>query len=221
MKTLIIIPAYNEVDNLLSLVGSIKEQKYDYLVINDCSSDNTEVFAKENNINILNLPVNMGLTHVTQIGFKYAFDNNYDCVVCIDGDGQHIPSYINVLVKEIEKGNDYVIGSRFIEEKKPISLRMMGSSLLSLFIKIKTGCTINDPTSGMRACGKKIIEEFSSNMNFYSEPDTACYLMNKHYKIKEVQVKMKDREKGESYFKNPIRSIRYMISEIIMILFIR
>lgn len=221
MKTLIIIPAYNEADNLLPLINEIKSNRYDYLVINDCSNDNTEEFALNNNINILNLSVNMGITHVTQIGFKYAFDNDYECVVCIDGDGQHIPSYIHKLEEEIKNGYEYVIGSRYLKKVNIISLRSFGSTVLSFLIQLKTGIKIYDPTSGMRACGKKVIEEFSEKMNYYSEPDTVCYLINKHYKIKEVPVEMREREKGTSYFRNPIKVLSYMISEIIMILFVR
>ena len=124
----------------------------------------------------------------------YAFDNGYDCVVCVDGDGQHPPKYIHKLIKEVENGNDYVLGSRFIDKDKPLSFRMLGSNILSLLIKIKTGKTIKDPTSGMRAVGKNVIEELCNSMNYYAEPDTVCHLLRKKYKIKEVQVDMEERK---------------------------
>ena len=221
MKTLVIIPAYNEEESILNLINEIKEYKYDYLVINDCSKDNTKNILDKEHINHLDLPVNLGIAGVTQVGFKYASDNNYDCVINIDGDGQHLPSYMKVLIDEIENGYDYVVGSRYVDEKKPYSLRMIGSRIICLLIKLKTGKTVSDPTSGMRALGKKVINEFSRSMNYYAEPDAMCYLIHKGYKVKEVQVKMQERQGGQSYFHNPLKSIYYMLAILLSILFIQ
>lgn len=219
MKTLIIIPAYNEQENIESLVKDVTNYGYDYLVINDCSKDNTSLILDKNDYNHLDLPINVGLAGVTQIGFKYAYENNYDCVVNVDGDGQHLPEYIGPLIKEIENGCDYVVGSRFIEEKKPLTLRMIGSRIICWLVKVKTGKTVTDPTSGMRALGKKVIEKFSKSMNFYAEPDALSYLLKKGYNVKEVQVEMKDREGGVSYFNNPLKSIYFMLAVMISIIF--
>lgn len=221
MKTLIIIPAFNEQDNILPLIKDISKYDYDYLVINDCSTDSTPYILDHETINHLDLPVNLGIAGVTQVGFKYAYDNNYDCVICVDGDGQHQPSYVSTLINEIEDGYDYAIGSRFINEKKPNTLRMLGSRIICALIKLKTGKTITDPTSGMRALGKKVIKEFSESMNFYAEPDALCHLLRKGYNVREVKVEMKDREMGESYFKNPLKSIFYMVSVMLSIIFIQ
>ena len=122
MKTLVIIPAFNEHDNILPLIKEIEDKGYEYLVINDCSTDDTQDVLNNNGINHLDLPINLGIAGVTQTGFKYAKDRDYDCVVCVDGDGQHLPEYIGSLVTEIENGSDYVVGSRFVNEKKPFSL---------------------------------------------------------------------------------------------------
>lgn len=221
MKTLVIIPAYNESKNIEPLIKNLSQYGYDYLVINDCSKDNTEEILKNNNINHLSLPINLGLAGVTRVGFKYGKDFDYDCVINIDGDGQHPPKYIHSLIKEIEAGSDYVVGSRFVTEKKPFNLRMLGSRILCFLIKLKTGKTVTDPTSGMRALGKKVINEFAESMNFYAEPDALCYLLHKKYKVKEVQVDMKEREEGVSYFSSPFKSIYFMLCEIISILFIQ
>lgn len=221
MKTLVIIPCFNEQDNILKLIEDIDKYNYDYLVINDCSSDNTEELLIENNIKHLSLPINLGIAGVTQVGFKYAHDNNYDCVVNVDGDGQHLPEYIKPLIDEIENGCDYVVGSRFVSEKKPISMRMFGSRIICGLIKIKTGKSVSDPTSGMRALGRKIIEEFSKSMNFYAEPDALCHILHNGYKVKEIQVQMKDRQGGVSYFHNPLKSIYYMIAIMLSIIFIQ
>lgn len=221
MKTLVIIPSFNEANNLVYLISDIELYKYDYIIINDCSTDNTEELAVNNKYKILNLPINLGIAGVTRVGFMYAFEHGYDCVVCVDGDGQHPPKYIHKLIKEVEKGNDYILGSRFVIKEKPLSFRMLGSDILSLLIKIKTGSVIKDPTSGMRAVGKNVIKEFCNSMNYYAEPDTVCHLLRKKYKIKEVQVDMEERKEGESYFINPFKSIKYMLATILSILFVQ
>lgn len=221
MNLLIIVPAYNEAENIVKTIEDIKENtNYDYLIVDDCSKDNTYQICKEHNYNVIHLPINYGLTSGVQIGFKYALNNNYDALIQFDGDGQHMAKYINVMVKELEKGNDIVIGSRFVTEKKPLSSRMIGSRLLTFLIKMVTGKTIKDPTSGMRMFSKTVFNEFANNINYPPEPDMLAYMIKKGKKVKEVQVQMKDREFGESYL-NPIRSIKYMIEMIVSILFIQ
>lgn len=221
MKVLIIIPAYNEALNIEKTVNDVvTNTDYDYLVINDCSKDNTKEVCEKNKFNVLSLPINYGLTSGIQVGMKYAYKNNYDVVIQFDGDGQHEAKYLKDLVKGIEKGNDVTIGSRFVTEKKPKTIRMLGSLLLTFAIKITTGKTIKDPTSGMRAYNKKAIQEFVKNASLTPEPDTLVYMLKKNMKIKEVQVEMKDREFGESYL-NPIKSMEYMINMFFSIIFIR
>lgn len=152
---------------------------------------------------------------------KYAYQNNYDIAIQFDGDGQHLAKYLKDLVQKIEENTcDIAIGSRFVSEKKPKSLRMLGSNLISLCIKLTTGKKIKDTTSGMRAYNRQAIEEFVKNKSLTPEPDTLVYMMKKGLKIKEVQVEMKDREFGESYLK-PIKSIKYMVNTIFSIVFIR
>ena len=222
MKVLLIIPAYNEALNIEKTVKDVKENtNYDYVVINDCSKDNTKEVCIKNGFNMISLPVNYGLTSGIQVGMKYAMQNNYDVAIQFDGDGQHQAKYTKDLVKEIEDNNcNIAIGSRFVTKKKPKSLRMLGSNIISLIIKLVTFKTIKDPTSGMRAYDKKAIEEFVKNSNLTPEPDTMVYFMKKGVKVKEVQVEMSEREFGESYLK-AWKSIEYMINMILSITFIR
>lgn len=221
MKVLIIIPAYNEALNIEKTVKDVTENTdYDYIVINDCSKDNTKEVCEKNKFNIISLPINYGLTSGIQLGMKYAYQNNYDIVIQFDGDGQHEAKYLKDLVKSIENGSNIAIGSRFVTKKKPVTMRMIGSNLLTGAIKLTTGKTIKDPTSGMRAYDKKAIEEFVKNASLTPEPDTLVYILKKKMKIDEVQVEMKEREFGESYLK-PLKSMEYMINMFFSIIFIR
>ena len=221
MKTLVVIPAFNERSSIRQLTDEVKTLGYDYLVINDCSTDDTREVLDLYGISHLDLPINLGLAGVTRVGFKYARDHEYDCAICIDGDGQHLPSYIEPVVKEVEDGADYVIGSRFVKYKKPVNSRMIGSRLLTFLIKLKTGKRVSDPTSGMRALGRKVIENFDRSMNFYAEPDAVTYLIRNGYDVREIQVEMKERETGVSYFHNPFKSLYFMLAEVLSIVFVQ
>ena len=221
MRTLIVIPAYNEAENVPELIKNIQKLNYEYLVINDCSQDGSAELYERLKINHLDLSINLGLAAVTQVGFKYAIDYDYDSVIVIDGDGQHPPKYIQTLLDKLNEGYDYVVGSRFKDIGKPWSLRMLGSRILSSIIYLKTGRLMTDPTSGMRAIGKNVVREFSRNLNFIAEPDALTYILRRKYKVVEVQVSMDDRENGVSYFANPLRSIKFMFNSIISILFLQ
>lgn len=222
MKVLIIIPAYNEALNIEKTVKDVQDNtNYDYVIINDCSKDNTKEICEKNNFNMLSLPINYGLTSGIQLGMKYAYENGYDIAIQFDGDGQHQAVYLKDLVKEIENNNcNIAIGSRFVDKKRKASMRMLGSILLTFAIRLVTGKKINDPTSGMRAYDKKAILEFNKNASLTPEPDTLVYMIKNGLKVKEVQVEMKEREFGESYLK-PLKSAEYMINMCLSILFIR
>ena len=185
MKELIIVPAYNEALNIEKTIKDLEENtNSDYIIINDCSKDNTGEVCKKNNFNYISLPINYGLTSAIQVGMKYAKQNGYDIAIQFDGDGQHQAKYISSLKEKIEKEEcDIAIGSRFVTEKKPKTLRMLGSNLISFAIKLTTGKTIKDPTSGMRAYNKKAIDEFIKNSSLTPEPDTLVYMMKKKMKV--------------------------------------
>lgn len=221
-KVLVIIPAYNEALNIEKTIKDIKDNtNYDYIIINDSSSDNTKEICQKNKFNILSLPVNYGLTSGIQLGMKYAKENGYDIAIQFDGDGQHQAKYLKKLVDEMKNSNaDIVIGSRFATKKKPKSMRMFGSRIISMCIKITTKKTIKDPTSGMRAFNNEMIDEFVNDSTLTPEPDTIAYMLKKGKIVKEVQVEMKEREFGESYL-NPIKSIEYMANMVASIIFFR
>ena len=219
MKLLLIIPAYNEEECIENVINNITKNysQFDYVVVNDGSKDRTSEICHENGYNIIDLPVNLGLAGAFQTGMKYAYYNNYDYAIQFDADGQHRPEYIEKMYKEILKGYDIVIGSRFVTEKKPFTARMIGNRLISWGIKVTTGKRITDPTSGMRFIGRSVLKEFANNINYGPEPDTISFLIKKGCKVSEVQVSMNERETGESYL-NVTKSIIYMLRMMISIL---
>lgn len=222
MKTILIIPAYNEEESLKSTIDSIKSlnSDIDFLIVNDGSKDATVKVCRENEYPFLDLPTNLGLAGALQAGMKYAYRHGYDCVIQFDADGQHLPEYIKPLEEAIETC-DIAIGSRFINKKKPVSMRMLGSNLISLAIKLTTGVALKDPTSGMRAFNKRMIKQFALGLNFGPEPDTVSYLIKRaNAKVIEVPVEMAERTAGESYL-NFWTSIIYMLRMTISILFIQ
>ncbi|MCM1577256.1 MAG: glycosyltransferase family 2 protein [Ruminococcus sp.] len=220
---LIIIPAYNEAENIRRVVGNLINNypQYDYIVVNDGSRDDTARICRENHYNLLDLPINLGLSGGVQAGFKYGYFNGYDYVVQFDGDGQHRPEYIKDLLEAMENdGVDIAIGSRFVDKPKPVTLRMAGSNIIEFFIRMTTGKKIKDPTSGMRMFNRKMMEAFVYNMNYGPEPDTVSYLIRKGASVKEVQVEMDERIAGESYL-NLKLSVEYMFRMCMSILFIQ
>ncbi len=221
-KTLLIIPAYNEEGSLEATVSSVMSEApwVNYLVVNDGSKDGTAAVCRRNNYPFLDLPVNLGLAGAFQAGMKYAYRHHYDCAIQFDADGQHLPEYIPLLEEAI-LDNDIAIGSRFVDKKKPSSMRMLGSNLIEVAIKLTTGKTIKDPTSGMRAFNARMIEQMAKGLNFGPEPDTVSYLIKRaDAKVVEVPVEMAERTAGESYL-NLGNSIKYMLRMTISILFMQ
>lgn len=127
--------------------------------------------------------------------------------------GQHDPKYIPELVAKIEEGNDFVIGSRFLEKQgfQSTFIRRMGINLYASIIKLFTKKKITDTTSGYRAAGKKIIAMFAKSYPVdYPEPETNAYIARNNFKIVEVPMQMKQRDSGESSI-TPIKSIYYAV----------
>lgn len=219
MKILIIIPAYNEEENIEKFINLLTEQIHDnidFLVINDCSTDNTKEILLKNNYNFIDLPINLGIGGAVQAGYMFAKEYGYDIAIQMDGDGQHKPEYIYNLISKIEDGSaDIVIGSRFLNNNnngfKSTFVRRIGIKYLSSLIKFFTGQKIYDVTSGFRAVNKKYIDFYSKiYAQDYPEPEAIVTAIKSGGKVMEVPVLMQERTGGKSSI-NFLKSIYYMI----------
>ena len=221
-KLLIVIPAHNEEASIVPVVRDLIENypQYDYVVVNDGSRDKTAALCRQNGFHLIDLPVNLGLAGAFQTGLRYAAEHDYDCAMQMDADGQHKPEYIAEMLAALEEGSDIVIGSRFLTVKKPKTLRMVGSYIISWSIRLTTGRAICDPTSGMRMFNRAMVQEFAENLNYGPEPDTISYLIKNGAKVKEVQVQMGERTAGQSYL-TLWRSVQYMVKMSVSILLIQ
>ena len=221
-KVLVIIPAYNEEGSIEKVVDNLKKNysNFDYVIVNDGSKDQTKKICEEKGYNLIDLPINLGLAGGFRAGMKYAYKRGYKYAVQFDADGQHRPEYIGKMKEMSDRGIDIVIASRFVDEKKPFSMRMLGSRLISGAIKVTTGEKINDPTSGMRMFNSRMIKECATNINYGPEPDTVSFLIKNGASVAEVQASMDERTTGESYL-NAFKSISYMVRMLLSILVIQ
>ena len=225
-KVLIIIPAYNESQNIEKVVDNIVEHypQYDYVIINDGSKDDTREVCRKRKYNYINLSINLGIGGAVQTGYKYARDKGYDVAVQIDGDGQHDIAFLEEMLPILEKNEaDIVIGSRFINKDgfQSSAMRRFGIHFLSLLIWICTGKHIKDVTSGFRAVNKRFIQYYAENYPIdYPEPEAIIAAIMNRGKVKEYPVVMREREAGTSSIKM-FASVYYMIKVTLAILICR
>lgn len=223
LKKLIIIPAYNEEANIVKTVESIERDAvgFDYIVINDCSTDRTKEICEEHGFHYVDLPINLGIGGAVQTGYKYAWENGYDMAVQVDGDGQHDPEFLELMAEYLETHQvDMVIGSRFIEKQgfQSSGMRRVGIRFFSGLIRLMTGKTITDPTSGLRMAGRNVIELFSKDYpRDYPEPESVVAILRKGLKVAEVPVIMREREGGVSSISMK-KSVYYMVKVTLAIL---
>lgn len=222
MKILVIIPVYNEENNIEKVItGLLKYAPYvDYLIVNDCSLDNTAAVCKKNNYHYISLSVNLGIGGGVQAGYQYALEQDYDIAVQMDGDGQHDARYLEKILKPIQENQaDIVIGSRFIlkEGFQSSRLRRFGINFLSFIIKLCSGTCVKDVTSGFRAVNKKFIKIYAQEYSQdYPEPEAIIAGAFHKGRIKEVPVIMHERRSGISSIRS-WKSVYYMIKVTIAI----
>lgn len=223
MKKLIIIPAYNESANIEKTISEIEKNapEFDYVIINDCSSDNTKEICERNHFNLVNLPINLGIGGAVQTGYRYGWRKGYDIAVQVDGDGQHDPKFLQTMADYLEKNDlDMVIGSRFIEKEgfQSSGTRRLGIKYFTILIRLLTGKKITDPTSGLRMVNRDVMKIFAYDYpKDYPEPESVVAILRRGKKVQEIPVIMKERQGGVSSI-SPKKSVYYMIKVTLAIL---
>ncbi|MCH5261451.1 MAG: glycosyltransferase family 2 protein [Lachnospiraceae bacterium] len=203
-KCLIIIPAYNEAGNIEKVIDNLIADypQYDYVIVNDGSTDATKKICERHHYKVLNLPVNMGIGGAVQTGYRYALENEYDLAVQIDGDGQHDVAFLDGMIQCMEEENaDCVIGSRFVKKEgfQSSGMRRTGIQFLSILGFILTGVRVRDITSGYRLVNRRFIQIFAQDYPAdYPEPEALVIAAVHGGKIKEYPVVMRERENGTS-----------------------
>jgi glycosyltransferase involved in cell wall biosynthesis len=222
MKKLAIIPAYNESGNIERTVNDIIQnaKTFDYVIINDHSKDDTLEICRRNHFHVIDLPVNLGIGGGVQTGYMYACENGYDYAVQFDGDGQHNAKYLEKMAQQMEAEQlDMLIGSRYIEKEgfQSSGIRRVGIRYFTALIRLFTGETITDPTSGMRMVNRKVIRQFAEDYpKDYPEPESVVTLLKQGKKVRELAVMMNERKEGVSSI-SPLRAVYYMIKVSIAI----
>lgn len=222
---LVIVPAYNEGENIVSVIENLKGigLALDVLVVNDGSSDNTfQVAQATGKALVIDLPKNLGIGGAVQTGFKFANRNGYRIAVQFDGDGQHIAGEIAKLLAVLEKGEaNLVIGSRFLQKQggfRSTFARRIGIRTFQVLNSLLIGQKITDNTSGFRAYDRKAIEFLARYYPVdYPEPEAVILLGRNGFRIREEPVLMRERQAGDSSITG-VYSVYYMIKVILAII---
>jgi glycosyltransferase involved in cell wall biosynthesis len=214
VKTLLIIPCYNEQEAILDLYREVQQKvNFDVLVVNDCSTDSSAEILKRYYVPHLNLLVNLGIGGAMQAGYRYALKNHYDIAVQLDGDGQHDPADIFSLVAPIEHDEaDMVIGPRFLKREgfQSSAVRRAGIGVFKLLLFCLTGKKITDATSGFRAVNRNVMKLFDLQYaQDFPEPESTMLVLRNHLRIMEISVKMRERQGGMSSIRG-FSSVYYM-----------
>lgn len=222
-RKLVIIPAFNESGSILKAVKDIREHApgFDYVVVNDCSTDDTLRLCREHGLNYVNLPVNLGIGGAVQTGYLYGCQHGYEAAVQFDGDGQHDAAYLEQMAQVLqETKSDMVIGSRFIEKEgfQSSGIRRVGIRYFSVLLWVLTGKRVTDPTSGMRMVNQDVMRIYAENYpKDYPEPESVMAILRMKKKVTEVPVVMREREEGTSSI-GTARAVYYMIKVTLAIL---
>lgn len=222
-RTLIIIPALNEEDSIAHVIELIHEYApwADVVVINDGSTDQTGAIAERCGAMVLHLPHNVGIGAAVQTGMIFAERQGYEVAVQNDGDGQHDPREISLIVGDlVDSGADLVIGSRYIEDRGYITprIRRFGIVILARVISLVTRQRFTDPTSGFRASNRQTIRLCAHYYpHDYPEPEAVVLLHRAGLRLREIPVTMNPRYGGKSSI-TPFKSGIYMVKVLLSIL---
>ena len=225
-RVLVIIPAYNEEESIGGVVDELRAAcpEFDYIVVNDASTDGTLRVLEEGGFDYINLPSNLGIGGNVQTGYLYAVERGYDIAVQMDGDGQHDPAYLHAIVDPVAAGEcDMCTGSRFLEKSgfQTSFLRRFGINFLRLVLRVSCGVKVTDVTSGFRACSRPLFSYYAENYaQDYPEPEAIMTAVMGGFTVAERPVIMRERQGGVSSI-NPLKSVYYMIKVTLAILLAR
>lgn len=204
MKTLVIIPALNEADSIERVIQMVRRSQpdVDVLVVNDGSTDNTSVLARDAGAIVLDMPYNVGIGAAMQAGYIFADEMGYDAAVQVDGDGQHPARHMHKLLRLLEDDEcDMAVASRYVEKTRFRSSvsRRVGMVILAKFISSIVRQRVTDSTSGYRAANRRVIHFFAHHYpHDYPEPEVLVLLHKAGYTFKECAVPMRHRRTGVS-----------------------
>jgi glycosyltransferase involved in cell wall biosynthesis len=218
-RFLIIIPAYNEQENIGKVLQGILalNLEADVLVVDDGSLDQTAMIADSYGVRVVSHPYNLGYGAALQTGYKYALGKGYPYVLQFDGDGQHDPVNLPMLMQELNKGDsDIVIGSRYMEggtSFKSGVAKKVGVQFFRSLIHTLTGMRISDPTSGLRGVSHNVFGYYAIRDRFpadFPDADILIQQILRKYRIREIPAHMRIREAGVSMH-GGIKPLFYMI----------
>ncbi len=211
MKSLIIVPTYNELENIRRLLPELMALGPDIrvLVVDDNSPDGTgkladELAAANDRISVLHRPGKLGLGSAYVAGFKYAIQQDVDCVFEMDADFSHDPSMIPRFIEQIASC-DVVIGSRYISGINVVNWpmsRLLLSYFANIYTRVVTGMSIRDTTSGYKCFRREVLENTdldnvrSDGYAFQIEMNFRCW--RKGYRMREIPIIFVDRRSGTS-----------------------
>ena len=197
VRTVVIIPAYNEGARIGEVVREVRMTvpEYDVLVVDDGSRDNTGLGAMAAGAEVISHPFNLGYGVAIQTGYKYALAQEYEYLVQMDGDGQHDPSFIPMLLAPVMAGEtDFALGSRFlgIGSYEPSAVRRVGMGFFRRLVSLLIGQRITDSTSGQQAFNRNVIRFFTTEVFpcDYPDADMLITLHRAGFRIREVPVRM-------------------------------
>jgi glycosyltransferase involved in cell wall biosynthesis len=228
MRPLVVIPAFNEAAEITKVLAGVRsaDPGIPVLVVDDGSTDDTAGEARRAGADVLRLPLNLGYGSALQAGYKYALRHGYDCVVQIDGDGQHEPADIPRLLFALEReGVDLALGSRFLESagSRPGMARGAGMRLFRGLAFLATGVRFSDVTSGYQALNHDVLQFFESERYpaDYPDADVLVMLTRAGFRITEVPVRMYPKRNGRSMHAG-LRPVYYtfkmLLSMLLMLL---
>lgn len=221
-KILAIVPAYKEEESIGAVIADIRAHlpEADICAVDDGSPDSTYQKMLSAGVEPVRLPYNLGIGGAMQTGFRYAFENDYDIALQIDGDGQHRADQAHKLMGPLERGEANVaIGSRYLENTGYGSTfqRKVGSRIFACIVSALTSQKVTDPTSGFRAFDREAIRFFAHDYpEDYPEPEAIVLLHKVGLTFQEVPVSMEERSGGASSI-TPIRSVYYMVKVLLAI----